>query len=267
MKKCIYSLACLILLVYLTSDLYGFDSKDFSSTPGPPGLNIFQTGRAIMVGETLTNPLKWKEYTSQDFGIDMGKINPRITDNKVINDLAKTTAKMEFKLAGGAAANGVTVYNVIDTGKKLYDAYKVGTGRASPEILRGTVPHMVMAWETLRGPENNKWYKTTENFNNTFVDGNWKIHQMGSKVTEKITTSTAPGYIGKYGYDPNTDTGMSRTRMNYTERILIGGNGLNQNYSPPTTFRMPSYTPPIQTYSPPPSFHMPSFSPSFGGRR
>jgi hypothetical protein len=116
MNKSIYSLVCIILLVWLKSDLYGFDSKELSVNPGSAEVNVFQTGRSLMVGETFTNPLKmssvdvfpktpvmdpikpidlgrsltqasqWKGYTAQDFGIDVSKINPRVTDNKVIKD-------------------------------------------------------------------------------------------------------------------------------------------------------------------------------------
>jgi hypothetical protein len=58
MKKWIYCLVGFTLFSCLTSDLYGFNNNGFSRNHDSAEVNIFQTGRALMVGETLTNPLK-----------------------------------------------------------------------------------------------------------------------------------------------------------------------------------------------------------------
>lgn len=299
MKNLRYCIVCLAFLMGTASHVYGVDKDKIFTSHGAAKLDAFHTGRALMIGETLTKPVKvspstaalpplspavmrpsdmgrtlmqvsqWQGYSPQDFGIDMSKVNPQVADAKLLQDVTMMTAKMEFKLAGGPAAMGVTAFSLLDAGIKMYNIDKARTGQVDFTILRNIAPSAVMGAEILRGPENNKWYRTTDNFNTTFGDSIWKTNLTGTRVTEKITTSSAPGYIGKYGYDPNTDTIMTRTRMNYTERVETGGNRINPNnflnnsYSPPPVMHAPSYTMPMPVYTPPPPVSMPSFSPSF----
>jgi len=140
-------------------------------------------------------------------------MNQQVLGYKAASDMAIPSAEMEFRLLPTRAGwNGCHGLHPSGYGLTLTDIWMVAKGRAEPDKLIGTIPHVVMAWDTIKGPEDHPWQQVTTNSQQKLLGWHLEVQQWGTRVTDTRFTSTAPGLIGRYGYDPATDTITKQTR-------------------------------------------------------
>lgn len=258
--------------------------------------DLLRAGRALSVGSTVVNPLQNivpppqvpldLSQNTRGLTIDTSQINTQILqDNAILKGFDKTL-NLGVKLAipkvpdatkAGAIVGGAQM--LLEFGGKMWDAYKVGTGRADPHILQSSIPHVVMAWDAIKGPEN----LPTLNFTPVISsddDGAWKIKTQGYQISQQNFFTTAPGHIGKFGFDPYTDSIPRQTTTHTFTQTEFNGSQFNKTYqnlipqtpiisptgpiynpakiytSPPIYTQPPGYTPPA--YTPPPVYIPPT---------
>ncbi len=162
-------------------------------------------------------------------------------------------------LADSALPTAGIAFQTANVVSALRSAYLVGTGRATPALLRPIVPHVVLAFDRLGTP----------------------IDLTGTQTLEMVTPigHSSPGLSHTVrGYstsietrrDPMTDALITTTRTRTTTRFQMNGAKFNAFWNryqhnlrmtrPPTIRplpqiqpmpRMNTYTPPMRTYTPP----------------
>jgi hypothetical protein len=182
----------------------------------PSGVDVYQAGKSLTIGNTLTKSLQ-----SDSCRIDPKQLNDHA--QKKISEKAMDLVDVKGRIIGkvgdsikpglgSVVGAGVTI---IDINNKLKTAAQVGQGKASPEALKETVPHVVMAWKVL-SEQNNLSTITFHTFNNTYNMSGNRIQTSGSTIEKKKFSSTAPGIIGQSGFDPKTDS-IKTTRRTQTQ--------------------------------------------------
>ncbi len=240
---------------------------------------LLKLGRALSNGATLVQTLQSTQPPSAPLSaksasvVDTTKINvPALREQAVheagehLGEQAITASVSEFAPRAGARAGAA--YTLYSFNQRMYDAWRVGTGRADPTVLRSSVPHAVMAWEAIRGPENLPTQVFSRQVTSQYADGAWSSTLYRTQITRQTFSSTAPGLIKSYGYDPYTDRLVRQTVTRSVQVDSFDGMRFNQvyrsqlptvpqpgMYRPPTAplnVSVPAYTPPPQTYTQPP---------------
>lgn len=218
--------------------------------------DLLAIGKTISHGSTLASSLE----------IDSSKINPQFIEQKAaLNVLEKETFSQSRAWAKLAMPNSTTCQvlgPIIDAGFafwKLSEISKVGTGEISPDQsrwMRNIIPHVVQSWEAIRGPEN-------KNSINTSYINKIEFNGCSQKYTSGITTvqrefhSTAPGVIGKFGYDPAKDSRHTTISNQTRAQEII--TPINSPSFIPRFEPLPRFDPP--RFDPPPKFEPPRFDP------
>ena len=247
---------------------FGQIAKADQSLPKWSEKDLLRTGQALSIGTTLTSNLQEAPIyytpptirTMQDFGIDSAKIDPKVLNNHVVEELRKPILDMARSSITGiamgqrAAERLGAVWTLIDFNRNMWNAYRVGTGRAEPDVLKSTIPHVVMAWDAMKGPKNTPIQTFISPINYSYNDGSWKSQTWGTKITHQEFSTTAPGKIGHYGFDPYTDNLLRRTSMQTIKIENFDGSRFNRMYQNTIPKIEPPkfYTPPIRMYQPPP---------------
>ena len=232
--------------------------------------DLLRSGQALSIGTTLTSNLQMAPTyqvppplkTMQDFGFDTSKtIDQTALNNKAWSASTKYGLDAAWKysvapplvrqpIAGYLGATGT----LADFNLKMFNIWRVGTGRAEPYVLMDTIPHVVMAWDVMKGPKNIPIQTFITPINYSYNDGSWKSQTWGTKITHQEFSTTAPGKIGHYGFDPYTDNLLRRTSMQTIKIENFDGSRFNRMYQNTIPKIEPPkfYTPPIRMYQPPP---------------
>lgn len=254
MEKFLKFMLCVIAITILTSITFGQSLEAQESYSNWSENDLFRTGRTLSAGATLTNPLQ----------IDTSKID--------VPSLHKHTVKKIGEYGVGIAADAIKpgAGTLIRTGKagfSLWNAWRVGTGRAGPDVLRSTIPHVVQAWDAFKGPMNLPTQTFSIWFNRVYVDGAGWMHIHGTQRFRQEFSTTAPGIIGNYGFDPYTDTIVRQTIRHTIQHETFSVSQFNKMYQniypnkPLTVPNIPRYSPSPRIYIPPPPPPIRSYTP------
>jgi hypothetical protein len=230
--------------------------------------DLLKAGQALSVGTTLTSNLQMAPTyqvppplkTMQDFGFDTSKtIDQTALNNKAWSASTKygLDAAWKYSVAPPLVRDPVAGYlgaagTLVDFNFKMFNIWRVGTGRAEPDILKDIIPHVVLAYDIIKGPKNIPSQVFTTPLNQSFNDGSWKMQMQGTKIIHQEFSTTAPGTIGHYGFDPYTDRIVRQTSMQSIKIENFDGSRFNRMYQNAIPKIEPPkfYTPPIQMYQP-----------------
>jgi|GEM_PF-2715860 len=218
--------------------------------------DLVSAGRTLSFGGIFTN----------DLSVDTTKINQGELQNKAISSTGKKIIGLELGLSSiPYVRRAGTAITVVEAGKAMWDAWRVGTGRAEPNVLRSTIPHVIQAWDAMKGPQNLPTQSFSTQINRNYNDGALKMQTQVNQTFRQDFSTTAPGKIGNYGYDPYTDKIIRQTKTYSTQTTSFNGNQFNKMYQSQRS-AMPTYTPPprisappIYKYTPPPTTSQPIF--------
>lgn len=115
-------------------------------------------------------------------------------------------------------------------GIDMWNVWRVGTGRAEPDILSSIIPHVTQAWDSIKGPKNLPSQTFTTRFNNLYDDGALRSHTYGITTYRQDFSTTAPGRIGNYGFDPFTDKLNLQTTTRTYRYETFRGSEFNRSY-------------------------------------
>lgn len=170
------------------------------------------------------------------------------------NDLLATFSNRMIPGSGPWLGAALTLYEL---NKNLMTAAQVGRGEASPEKLRNIIPHVIGAWDKIKGPENLAFSSSIIPIASYKDSGFQKIQEFGYIKMDRQFFTTAPREIGRYGFDPYTDTSMRNNTSRFVRSETIGMQPVSPNICNSPNFYTPhqSYTPtkiytPSQSYTP-----------------
>lgn len=166
------------------------------------------------------------------YGVDTSRINPAELNQHAIGEMGNLIAGQvrDFALdtlTGSPVAStlvgpGLTIYNFTTS---LRQAQQEG-----PSALRGTIPHAVMAWESMRGPENFPTVITSRIGSSSHDDGSLRIHNQTNQTIRQDFNTTAPGALGRWGFDPSTDSISRHTTTHTTHNEAFDGSRFNNSF-------------------------------------
>lgn len=237
-------------------------SRNFRASISPlKHADLLRTGAGLMRGAVLSQPPLPK--ASLD-------LRPLVTTDAV--RAAPPTELGELTmgaLADSALPGADTAFQTAHIVSGLRSAYLVGTGRATPALLRPLVPHVTLACERLGAPID---FRGTRN-----LEWSTPIGHSEPGLSHRITQT---GVRTNTWNDPLTNRLITTHRTYSTSKFRMNGGQWNQwyrtqmmspstvqplprlqtmprinTYTPPMrtyTQPMQPYTPPVRTYSPPP---------------
>lgn len=243
--------------VYVSSSLRGMVGEGDSEGIGMViGLSAFDDDKYINTSKIDTQSLN--RHTVERVG------------NYPIEIILNTAVPNIGRIPVGAG----TAYSLWNTGNTMRNIWRVGTGRAEPDVLRSTVPHVVQAWDAIKGQKNLPNKTSITPIYRSYDDGALRIETYGIQKTRQTFSTTAYNTIGKYGYDPSIDTIIRQDTIYTTQRVTFSGTWKTikigestykypsidwtsipkTNWSIPTTNSLPIYTPSMpkmpSSYSP-----------------
>jgi hypothetical protein len=178
-----------------------------------------------------------------DFGNQLaGDLN-----RQAIQQVGETTLGLLIQNTGELGANLVTAYEAGRFAWDLHRISQVGLGRASPESIRWIVPHLVEPWQQLAGPANRPSQSEQISQHLFFSDGAWNTKVDSFSTINTTYSSSAPGLIGNWGFDPTTDRfSKQTTTQSYRVDTFQAPNfeWINSTPSTPTDFNSPIFTAP-----------------------
>jgi hypothetical protein len=162
--------------------------------------------------------------------------------------IVKTIANNMKPGVGDWLGAGMTLYKINQEFKTITE---VGTGAADPHKLMGIIPHVIMAWDMIKGPENLPFQSIKIPIIRRDDYGCFVVEKYGTINIDKTYLTTAPGYIGRYGFDPSTDIINRRITIQSYQLETFNGNqfsipNINSSYQ--------VYTPASQVYIPTQSY-------------
>ena len=267
-KTWITGVTLLIIMGYVQILSAQENQKNWSSD------ELLTTGRALSFGTTLTGGLKHQGHLKPimaskqlEIGADISQINtPALAHHT--NETIKSTWKGIVVGALHPLAGPALSAAYIST--SFFKIYQVGIGEIEPDALRFIVPHTVMAWDALKGPQNLPFQKiNTSSYmyqNNAFQ----KIETFQIHNIQKSFSTTAPGITGKFGYDPSSDRINHQSTIYSSQHKTFSGQQFNQTYRNHfnSWSQTPIYIQPqmpsfkiLQPYSISPPLKIPNFQP------
>lgn len=208
--------------------------------------DLLRTGAGLMRGAVLTR---------QPVPKIAPPLKPLARPARVRPFIPPQTATLQLRdLVGVATLTGGFGGNVTCVVPDLRSAYLVGTGRATPSLLRPIVPHVTLACDRLATPID---WRGLGNLESTTPIGHSEPG-VSHRITH-LSTNTSRRT------DPLTNQIITTHRTYCTSEFRMNGQQWNQWYRtqimrPPTVQplprfqtmpRMNTYTPPMNTYTPP----------------
>jgi hypothetical protein len=221
--------------------------------------DLLRTGAGLMRGAVLTRPTLPK--TSLD-------LRPLGATGAVRAAPPTQMGRLTVGAPADSAAPGAgTAFQTANAVSALRSVYLVGTGRATPALMRPTVPHVALACERLGTPIDLGGTRNLE----------WAtpIGHSEPGLSHRIKDGSMTTEVR---HDPLTNRLITRHRTYRVSQFRMNGGQWNQWYrtgvlKSPTiqplprlqtlprmnTYRLPMqiYTPPMRTYTPPPRTYTP----------
>jgi hypothetical protein len=115
------------------------------------------------------------------------------------------------------------VWQVADLAVTFSELGGVAAGKVLPEdsfVLRAWAPHLVMAYQELGAGMPPASFEQTWPLESHFSDHFVRGDLYGTRQVVRYTESTAPGYLGSYGFDPYTDRVFTRITESYVQTLV-----------------------------------------------
>lgn len=185
---------------------------------------LLHVGKALSRGSTLC---------ASHLGADLNQVDAVQLQNHAAGKVRDTAGNLALRTAlsgaGRAGAKLGGVLTVAGVAKDMWDVYQVGSGKASPESIRHIVPHVVMAWDALKGPRNLPRMDFHTNIDLRHLEPGFSIRTTGYIKGTRFFSSTAPPEISAFGWDPMTDSITTIVRTHMETHTKINGRDWNRH--------------------------------------
>ena len=176
-----------------------------------PPLNTLQPhiqklGHILIRGSTLYHDAVDKSHKSLTPETRSTKSQMEHHQRKVVESGGLLASGTAISAAGKTGVGLSSALMILKAGKDLRDIYQVGKGRASPEQIRHIIPHVVMAWDKMKGPMNLPKVDFFTRVEGQFLEPGNSIKVQGNIKGTRTFSSTSPRFLSLFGWDPMTDS-------------------------------------------------------------